>query len=268
LNESCFGKQLVLGKYELYTFSRRERRFYVIKSDLSAQLLFDSYYTNMGDIVQEGNFSSRLRIILNECPEVSHKYQSLEYGQKQITGYVESLDNCLSPASVKTFYHKAKTKIFPFVYSEGLPLSGYEQFAVEAGLRFNSPSLSRRTYLTVALRYTYLNDVHHENDKNYPNIIYTTTTQDMAISLPVTIQYNIINSRIRPFVYAGFSLLYDETMKVSNVPFEPPIPTGFGFSPVFGIAIEGYITRHLFIRADVRYEIYFQYPSFGLGYQF
>ena len=268
LIESCFGKQLVLGKYELYTFSRKEKRFYLIKAGESSQLLFDSYYTNMGDIVQEGNFSSRLRMILNECPSVSHKYQSLEFGQKQMSGYLENLDNCLAPASVKTYYHKTKTNIIPYIYSEGLPAAGFDQFAVEAGIRFNSPSLSKRTYLNLSLRYSYLNDVQHDNDKSYPNIIYTTTTQDLVISLPLTIQYNFINSRIRPSAYAGFSLLYDKATQTSNIPYVPPIPTGFGFSPVFGIAIEGYITKHLFIRADERFEIYLQYPSFGLGYQF
>jgi Outer membrane protein beta-barrel domain len=265
--DSCFAKQLVLGKYELYTFTRKEKRFYIVRSGNNAQLIFDTYYTNMGDAVQEGNFLTRMRLIMNECPEVSRKYQSFEFGQKQMTGYIESLDRCLAPASVKSFYHRTKTDMNFYAYFGGLPVPEYEQFCGEIGLRFNSPLLSQKTFLNIDFRYSYINTIDHDNDSNYPNIIYTTTQENRIYSIPVTIQYDFIIKRIRPYAYGGFSVLYNNVTKVSDIPYMQPA-TRFNFSPVFGIGVEGYITNRLFLKADWRYEVFLQYPNLCIGYLF
>ena len=265
--DSCFAKQLVLGKYELYTFTRSEKRFYIVRSGNSSQLIFDTYYTNMGDAVQEGNFSTRMRLIMNECPDVSRKYQSFEFGQKQMTGYIESLDKCLAPASVKSYYHKTKTDMNFYAYAGGFPFPDYEQFCTEIGLRFNSPSLSQKTFLNVGFRYSYLNTLDHDNNPSYPNIIYTTVQQNRIYGIPVTIQYDFLIKRIRPYAYGGFSVLYNDETKITDYPFPTPI-TKFNFSPVFGIGIEGYITNRLFLKADWRYEIFLQYPDLCIGYLF
>ena len=265
--DSCFAKQLVLGKYELYTFIRKDRRFFIVRSGESTQLIFDSYFTNMGDALQDGNFATRMRLIMNECPEVSRKYQLFEYGQKQMTGYIESLDKCLEPASVKSYYHKNKTAMDIYAYAGGFPVPGYEQFCAEFGLRFNSPSLSQKTFLNVGIRYTFLNTIKHDNDANYGNIIYRTTQQNRIYSIPVTIQYDFIVKRIRPYAYAGFSVLYNDETVVTDIPYPAPIRT-FLFSPVFGIGVEGFITKQLFLKADWRYEVLLQYPNLSIGYLF
>jgi hypothetical protein len=266
--DSCFAKQLVSGKYNLYTYSRKERRFYVVISQKHAQLLFDNFYTNLGDPVQDGNFTSRMRLIMNECPEVSLKYQGFEFGQKQMAGYFENLDRCVAPASAKSYYHKNKTDMNLYLVAGSFPLKDYEQFCAEIGVRFNAPNLSRNTFLNVGLRYTYLNYISHDNDKNYPNIIYSTTTTSHIYSIPVTIQYDFLLNKIRPYVYAGFSALYNNETITTNFPYPDPDPIHPNFSPILGFGIEGYITKHLFLKVDERYEVYVQYPYFSVGYSF
>lgn len=266
--DSCFAKQLVTGKYNLYTFSRKERRFYVVIFEKNAQLLFDNFYTNLGDPVQDGNFATRMRLIMNQCPEVSLKYQSFEFGQKQMAGYFENLDRCLAPASARSYYHKNKTDMNIYFLAGGFPLKDYEQFCVEIGARFNSPSLSRNTFLNVGLRYTYLNYISHDNDKNYPNIIYSTITTSRIYSIPVTIQYDFLLKKIRPYVYAGFSALYNNETITTNVPYPDPDPIHPNFSPILGFGIEAYIGKHLFLKVDERYEVYVQYPVLSIGYAF
>ena len=263
-----FAKQLVLGKYELYTFQKKERRFYIVRSGDHTQLLFDTQYTNYGDVVQEGNYNSRLRLILNECPKVSLNYRTLEYGQKQMTDYIERLDHCLAPASVKIYYHKAKTLANLYVYAGGLPVPSKNQICAEIGMRFSSPSFSRKTVMNIALHYTYVEDAWERHDVNYSYIVYKTTTKDQMFSLPVTIQYNFTTTRIRPFAYGGLSAVYDITTTVTTDRTVPPSDNTFNFSMVFGIGIEAFITKEFFARADWRYEMFMQYPMLSIGYLF
>jgi outer membrane protein W len=92
-------------------------------------------------------------------------------------------------------------------------------FTAEAGLRLSSPKISRNTFLNIGFHYSSTTTTGTELTGG--NLPYKTTTIAKVYSLPVTFQYNFLNGRVRPYIYAGFSGSYldSKTDGNSNVVF-------------------------------------------------
>ena len=264
--DSCFARQLVGGVYALYTYWAGERRFYLATKDSATFFLFNSTYTGTGDLVQQGNYSSRLLLFQQACAKLGSRYESVGYGQKEMADYFQALNNCIKPGTSVSFYHKSKTKMEILAFVGGLPVGDQSQFTAEALLRFSSPRLSKNTFLNVGLHYAHV--VTRASQLNSANLTYWITTKHDIYSLPITIQYNFATSWIRPYLYAGFSISdlheTDNGVQSSTSGFQE----NFGFTLVAGIGIEVRIVRRLFLRADYRYESLLQFPAIGIAYQF
>src|SRR6516165_1435398 len=50
VTDSSFAKLLVSGFYELYTFERNDRRYYIVKNSAQSYLLYTNSYTQQGEV--------------------------------------------------------------------------------------------------------------------------------------------------------------------------------------------------------------------------
>ncbi len=94
--DTSFAKQLVLGKYELYSFTRRERPFFIVRDQSTSSLLFNTAYNGHGDVDQEGNYTSRLGLLKSQCATDFWTSQTIDYTEKDIASYISKLNNCIA----------------------------------------------------------------------------------------------------------------------------------------------------------------------------
>ena len=61
--ETAFVKQLVRGEYNLYAYSKPDRRYYLLQKDETLYFLYDEVNRNSGEIIQKGNFYNYLNLV-------------------------------------------------------------------------------------------------------------------------------------------------------------------------------------------------------------
>jgi opacity protein-like surface antigen len=264
--ETLFGHSLVSGKYDLYSIREEGELHFVVKRDTATYFLYTDKVT--GNLVTKGNYLNQLNFLSTGCEAVNRKVESTPFTEQSLTAFVQAVDLCLEPGSVQTNYHKPHAKSSIFVFAGGLPLGNDKtQLTFDAALRLAYPRIDPKLSFNVGLHFSNKTEIQHV-DATYTltgfSNAYTSKATHQVISIPVTLQYNILSGFIQPYVYVGFSgahlhetppNLFDSDQK-------------FGVAIVGGLGVEVYVTPNFIIKADYRYELLTQYPAIGVACKF
>jgi hypothetical protein len=267
VSQNCFALLLVEGENNLYSYVNGEKTYFIVSTGGVSIFLYNADYDNNGFVKTEGNYASRLIQMGSRCKTKLYP-ERIQYGEKEITKFIQELNNCISPNKVSvSHYVKQKMTTQLILLASGLPLGDKYQLAFDGLVRFTTPQISKNAFLNVGAHYSY---IHKYSDVIYGTYKYRRTTNYTDISVPVTFQYSFFSGFLKPFVEAGFGLGYFK-QEFSNanlfwVPYEPS-SSGFAATIIGGVGIEAYVLKGLFIRADWRYEFLIQYPSIGIAYQ-
>lgn len=269
MRDNCFAKLLVTGKYNLFVFTRGDRQFFLIKNDTSTYFLYNSLFSNNGELITQGNYTNTLNLISIPCEKLASRYDRVDYGEKEMSDFVLALNKCISPETAVNYYQKPKSVMQIFLFAGGLPLGSQSQVTIEGFMRFSLPTVNRNTFLNVGLHYSATHSITPQEDFFYGQ--YKLSAIHNIYSIPLTIQYDFATGIIRPYLYAGVGIAYLDQTK-SGEPYylsvlDKPVQN-FGISFVVGAGIEAKIINKLFVRVDYRYELLLQFPSIGIAYQF
>jgi hypothetical protein len=262
--QTHYARLLVSGEYDLYSFTERDRLFFLVRKDTSYRLLFDDDIHVGTD--NKGNFRNELNFFSVFCETSKNGIESMVYGEQSMMQYFQKLDACLAPnKAVTSYYHKTKVAIGFEAYGGGIALGDMKsQFTGEARIRFMYPQLNPSISLNLGLRYAQV--VKKISDPNYLAAkIYHKVTYDMT-SIPFTFQYNFLpHGIVQPFLNAGLSALRENI--ITDLPLNDFPATFFqkwAASGFLGGGVEVNITHFLKARAEYRYEDISQWPTVGL----
>lgn len=262
-----FAKQLVSGLYNLFTYTNGARRFFILQKDTTIYQLYDELVSTTGEIEQGANYQNYLYFISIPCDKLNNKSKQIGYDEKSIADFVQETNNCISGGSSVSYFKKQKMAITPIIFAGGLPLSGQEsQITANFQLRFTLPRVDKQASLNIGLNYSVT--TYMTADSKALNPYYQYYTRYQIISIPVTIQYNITQTRIQPYCYLGFSGTYAIEDNLATGFWVRPNDKEYGGTLVAGLGIEARIIAGLFVRADWRYEAILEYPAVGLSYHF
>ena len=266
-DETCFARQLVKGKYNLYEFEKDGNLYFVVLDGSSSYLMNNTEYAGTGAIKEEGNYETQLDLLKSPCRKNLFNSSSIAYNEKDIHDVIVNINNCISPAEAsESYYHADKTRSEVLVYAGFLPLGDQSQVTAEAIFRVKYPQIGKKVSLNIGLRYArkvdeYVNTIPYIRIKNI-------RTTHQIYDVPLTIQYNLFTGRIRPFIYIGFSVLYLKESDNSGQTNYKGLQQNFGFAGIGGAGLEINIIKGLMARADWRYESFVQFPSVGIAYRF
>jgi opacity protein-like surface antigen len=167
------------------------------------------------------------------------------------------------------YYKKPQTKSQLVIFAGGLPMGTRNQLTAEAAIRLSYPQISKNIFFNVGLHYSHTLKTRVDRDNG--NFKFTRSIKDDIFGVPVTLQYNLSNWIIKPYISGGvgFNYLKEFTSNDPNPNSTYIAPKNqFNISPIACIGIEGYVTQKLFIKAEWRYEILLQYPAIGIAYLF
>jgi len=262
-----FAKQLISGVYNLFTYTNGARRFFILQKDTTIYQLYDELVSTTGEIEQGANYQNYLYFISVPCDKLNNKYKQIGYDERSIADFVQETNNCISGGSSVSYFKKQKMAMTPVIFAGGLPISGQEsQITANLLLRFTIPRVDKQASLNIGLNYS--RTTYMTADSKSLNPSYQYYTRQQVISIPLTIQYNFMLTRIQPYLYLGFSGAYVTKDALASGFWVTPNDKGFGAYPLAGLGIEARVVSGLFIRADWRYESILQYPAIGLSYHF
>ena len=170
--------------------------------------------------------------------------------------------------SSQEFKHsKQKLAITPIIFAGGLPLSGQNAFVTgNFSLRMTLPRIDKKLSLNIGVNYSSTTYMTAESEALNP--LYQYYTNDKILSIPLTIQYNVLLTRVQPYFYLGCS--YSQ-IKIDN------LGTGFWIGPdnnynsfnvIAGVGVEVRVVYGLYVRGELRVETLVKYPGIGLSYHF
>jgi hypothetical protein len=266
--DTVFAMQLVSGSNNLFTFVT-SARFFLLQTDTSMILLYDESQDGAGTVDRVGNFRNYLNFISISCDKLKDKYLQVGYSEKSVANFVQQTNNCISGESTSLIYGPTKQKLTmtPIVYAGGFPLSGQNAyFTGNFSLRFVLPRIDKKVSLNIGVNYTSTTYMSPENQDLNPNYRYY--TNDKIISFPLTIQYNVLLTRVQPYFYLG--VCYGQ-YKIDNLAtgfwVEPDQSYG-SFAVIGGLGVEVRVVLGLFVRAEYRLEPLNRYPGIGVSYHF
>jgi hypothetical protein len=261
--QTHYARLLVSGEYDLYSFTERDRLFFLVRKDSSYHLLFDDDI-HVGTY-NKGNFRNELNFFSVFCETSKNGIENIVYGEHSMMEFFQKLDACLAPnRAVTSYYHKTKVVVGFSAYGGGIDMGERSQLTGEARIRFMYPQLNPSISLNIGFRYARV--VKKISDPNYLVAkIYHKVTYDMT-SIPLTFQYNFFpRGIVQPFLYAGLSALRENI--ITDLPLNDFPPTFFqkwSASGFVGGGVEVNVTHFLKARAEMRYEDIVQWPTVGL----
>jgi hypothetical protein len=264
--DTTFAKQLVSGLYNLFTYTNGARRFFILQKDTTIYLLYDELISST-EIEQAANYQNYLYFISVPCDKLKNMSKQVGYNEKSISDFVQETNSCISGQSSVIYFQKQKIKITPIIFAGGLPMSGQQsQITANIQLRFMMPRLEKKASLNIGLNYS--STTYMTSDAKALNPYYQYYTRAQIVSIPFTVQYNLTQTRIQPYLYLGCSGTYSTVNNLSSGFWVKPNEKGYSGTMVAGLGIEARIIAGLFVRADWRYEAILEYPAVGLSYHF
>ena len=138
--------------------------------------------------------------------------------------------------------------------------------------RFVSPSLSQNASLNIGINYTRYGSPTTTN-------VYSLSSEEThhvteLFSIPIQLQYNFTRGLIQPYCYVGIGVVHKIEQDYTKINYLNSTSSGStkesetGVSFPFGIGLEIYPTSNLIIKAELRDELFLQYPAIGLAYRF
>ena len=267
LMDTVFARQLVSGDYNLFTFVT-STRYFLLQKDTSIFLLYDESQDGAGNIDRVGNFRNYLNFISVSCDQLKDRYKQVGYGEKSIADFVQQTNNCVSGKSSQEYGHtRQKLTITPIIFVGGLPLSGQNGFFTgNFSLRMTLPRIDKKLSLNIGVNYS--SSTYMTAESKALNPLYQYYTNDKILSIPLTVQYNVLLTRVQPYFYLGFSYSQIKIDNLGSGFWIEPDNNYNSFNVIAGVGVEVRVIYGLFVRAELRVETLFQYPGIGLSYHF
>lgn len=268
--QTIFALLLVQGENNLFSYIANEKTYFIVSSKEVSSFLYDADYDNNGYLKNEGNYVSRLAQIATACSNTKLNPENVRFNEKEIANFIFDVNHCLSPNTTSiNNYKKPKTIANVVLFAGALPLGKQSQLTLDAALRFNSPQISKKAFLSIGFHFAHTIKIE---TTHYGTASYKRTATYTDFSVPLTLQYNFFDGPIRPYITVGFGVgNFKQDFTNDNLPYFASYEksTNQFEIPVIGaLGIEANVYKGLFIKAEWRYEFLLQLPAIGLSYNF
>lgn len=261
---TVLGRLLVTGKIELFQVYIGASEVLVAIKDGEIYPLQDDEFKSNDMEVKRKYFRSYLASVLRDAPEpMQTKANKMKFDDKGISELI--LDyNKLDERPSEIIKQKKENKKF-WIAGVLFKTTKDNPYGIWGFVNY-------RLYFTDFSRSTSLNTGLHYYNYQFkaavtPTSVVTSTRSIAAI--PIFVQQNLLNKKVRPYLFAGVNVSYINT-KAGNLVFEDSkgFQQNFGFHVLGGAGIEWNVIPKLMLKADYRYEDVLHGFMGGLAYIF
>ncbi|HEV2353916.1 MAG TPA: outer membrane beta-barrel protein [Puia sp.] len=264
VTRTYYGKLLVTGEFDLYTFTEDGILYFLVRKDTSFYMVYDDDLRSVPYV--KGNFRNELNFFAQSCEAAEREIDRAYYSVPDMISFFQKLDECVNPnKAVASYFHKAKADVKLFVFGGGLPLGPQSQLVGEVRVQLVWAQLDPKVSFNLGLHYAVVNT--KVKDPYYTVATLYDYKNYQIKSLPLTVQYSFTRGVVQPFILAGLSIAtVDEQTNNPNLVDPTTTLVGhYGLSYLVGAGIEARVTHVLWVRAEWRYEYLVQYPAIGVA---
>ena len=256
-----FAKKILSGGVSLYKGFYEENVFYILKTEKENFILQKDRLISGQIKLNRYNYEGLLNIATERFPKNSD--YPLEFKEKVFIDVISKYNNSKGFANT-VIKSKRKTKNF-IIATAGAGIKNNEsEFFFQLTNRIYQPKFSKSTSLNIGLNYYHF-------EYNLPNKIgpEIEVTQSL-ISVPVQLQHNFSNKKIRPYIFTGLNASYFSKKDQNNNSLidKKGLQKNFGLGFLFGGGIEIDLLSGFMLKSEYRHETFTHLLLFGIGYNF
>lgn len=266
-----FAKVLMEGAYGLLSFRKKDNLYFVVTRSDSSYLLYDDERTQLGEVLERGNYRNFLSFFSRDCPKVNVAVTDVNFTEDGFISFFTSLEKCQGTLSHSVVnYSKSRTEKNILVTAGASGLDKKTDLVVQALLQFTLPSINRKTSLNIGIAYW-----RYTTKSSYPYSLGEVSNKHVTefYEVPLLLRYDLLRKVIQPYIYGGpgvairkeqettskTSLGTVETVQSNHNSVDPTIIAGAGLSVL--------VSKNVFINADWRYDLIAHLPVVGIGFR-
>jgi hypothetical protein len=272
-SQAVLGNLAVSGTVKLYRVYYGAKIIFLLKNSERTFVLQDDELISPSAVdVIKHNFKNQLDTAFKHNSKYIDDINNLSYNERELIALVSKYNEKSGSGNtvLKTKGEKANFLIFGI--ADGIEPSGGNDFNLGVHFRAYFPRISKGSSLNIGLNY-----YHNSGDELFSNFyyfgaVYYNTYLNYSgnlISVPVTIQENVLNKNVRPYLMAGVSGSYYKGTYENGVKREMPgyvAAANYRFSWVYGVGIEANFYKGLMAKAVYQYETYNHHILIGIAY--
>jgi opacity protein-like surface antigen len=248
------GWKVLDGKITLHKFYHEGVINFALRKNNEFYILRDDEVVNGSQYMRRFYFKKYLKLALSDQIDDKTKYEELNFRESVIVNLVEKY-NTLNGGGVKHSFPR-KVSNFALAYIGYSPGKKIQEKYVQLTYRRYFPKLNKNVCLNIGLNYY---------DNNSTKNVTLGGKNDKYISLPVSIQLNLLSKRIRPYACGGFGLVHvletDRFFPINYLSFKKT-----GIVHNLGGGVEVNVTKNILLKTETKIEVYTHLVSFALGY--
>lgn len=247
---TVLGRLLVTGKIELYQAYLNGAEVLVAIKDGEIYPLQDDEFSSNDLKVKRNFFRSYLVKALRDAPEsIQIKTNKIRFDNKAISQLILDYNKIYDGPS-EIVKQKKENKNF-WIAGALFKTTKANPYGIWGFVNY-------RLYITDFSRSTSLNTGLHYYNYQFKTTISPTsvvTNTRSITSIPIFVQQNLLNKKVRPYLFAGVNISYINT-KAGSTEFVDAkgFQGNFGFHVLGGAGIEWNVIPNLMLKADYRYE--------------
>ena len=269
-----FAKFMLEGRYQLFSFRRKDDLYFIVVNKDTTYLLFDDVKSEFGDIFEKGNYQSLLFFFARECPKVSSKVANVNFSEESLLSFFVSLEKCFgSMNNAIVHYSKGKVQKNIILSAGGLQWDKRTDLSVQGLGQFVLPSVNLKASLLTGLVYLRSS---HESIRTYTLAEVKDKYNTQIFEIPLLFRYDLLQKLIQPYIYGGAGIAFKKekqtTTQTSLITSSPEYSStheksSFEVTVIAGAGVYVRITKNLFFNLDWRYDLESHLPVAGLAYK-
>jgi hypothetical protein len=258
-----FGKQLIDGLASLYQGEYEADDIFIISNN-GINYVLQNDKIRQTELVKF-NYEGYLKLALED---IFNTQKKINFNEKEFVKLVLEYNKSKGTDSKVVEYKSKPIHYYLGFLGMGIPnRMGDSELFVQSMYRTYFPNFSKSTSLNIGL--SYYNYKYSEEFSNIYGNKFMVDYKTNLISLPIQIQQNILNKKIRPFFYLGINLSYIKSEdQYGNSQVGNGLQNNFGVGLLYGAGLEFDVYKKLLIKSELRSEIFGHLLLVGIGYNF
>ena len=208
-------------------------------------------------------YKNRIDSAFNQDARFIEQINSCNFKERDIVAIVNKYNGNNGTVSKMIEVKNGKNGFLNVGIHYGYKSSIDEEFQLHVGYRRFFPRFNKGTSLNIGLNY-----FNGKISSDYTTYYSHYNSFDL-VTLPLTLQQNILSGKIRPYLFLGMNFGYKKEVDEYGTSLETiGERQNFGMSFIGGAGIEVSIYSGLYLKGEYRYDYYSHPILFGLGYAF
>jgi hypothetical protein len=263
-----FAKLLLEGTYQVFSFRRKDDLYFIVSNKDTSYFLYDDLITNMGQLIENGNYLNQLFFIAHECPGVQRTAYGTRFTEEGFISFFKSFEKCRSNlAHTNIYYSRPKSQMHILLSAGAMSMDKKKQVTAQALVQFVIPAISKKTSLNTG--FAYLSESSGTSEPySFGEVRNKYITE--IFEIPFLIRYDIAKKMIQPYMFGGPGVLLKRekrTTTQTSLSTETTVTSQkSSFLPTFiaAVGIDIRITKNLFVDLNWRCDLTVRLPSAGL----